>query len=526
MPYRRSLVVVLIYLVAGWLWITFSDFLVAMWFRDPDQMSRVQTWKGVAFVLVTALALFLSLVRQFRKDRERLELASHQQKRIRELNQFRESVIDNANVWINVLDSGGRVVLWNRIAEQISGYSRDEVVGNERIWTWLYPDPDYRQRILDRIMLTIANGEDLTGYETTITNRSGEQRLISWNSRSFREDHRLTGSIAIGHDITDMRQAEQRLQQRERQLATLMDNLPGMAYRCLYDPYWTMKFISSGCTDLTGYEPEELLDNRDVCFADLMRASDGDAVLHAVEVAIGNAEPFSVEYMLTRKDGREIWVWERGRAVEDESGLVLEGIILDISERKTLEQELAEMATSDALTGLFNRRETSRLLDEEIARAHRYQRSLALMWIDLDYFKAINDRHGHAAGDAVLQSVSEHLVDSVRGVDIVGRFGGEEFVVVLPETREHEAMETAERLRERIGLARHPLGNGETISLTASIGVALYPIHGADAGELSALADQAMYRAKAGGRNRVEMGVPDEESEPKVDRGVSGDAGI
>ncbi|MDX1551002.1 MAG: GGDEF domain-containing protein, partial [Marinobacter sp.] len=183
--------------------------------------------------------------------------------------------------------------------------------------------------------------------------------------------------------------------------------------------------------------------------------------------------------------------------------LVLEGIILDISDRKALEDELAELATLDPLTGLLNRRETTRLLEEEITRAKRYGRALSLLWIDFDHFKAINDEYGHAAGDSVLKATSQLLADSVRSADVLGRFGGEEFVVVLPEMDRFEASETAERLRNLISETPQPLGDGKTVRLTISIGVSVFPDNGPDVRALCAAADKAMYQAKSNGRNQV-----------------------
>lgn len=303
-------------------------------------------------------------------------------------------------------------------------------------------------------------------------------------------------------------QHEQRraLRFRERQLTVLMNNLPGMAYRCHPDEHWTMSFVSAGCTDLTGYHPDELVNNRSVSFASLIDEASQPEVALAVEKAVDRDGAFSVEYALTRKDGERIWVWERGCSVEDDSGVrFVEGIILDISDRKALEQELEVLATRDSLTGLLNRRESARVLAEEQARASRYRRPLALLWADIDHFKRINDTWGHAAGDQVLCAVSDLLRDSVRSVDTVGRFGGEEFIVILPEMGAEEAREVAERLREQIGRQVVTLPGGEAVSLTISIGVAAFPDHGQTQDELCAAADKAMYRAKKQGRNCAVM---------------------
>lgn len=376
-PLRRAGWAALVYLIAGFAWIAFSDTAAEAWFPDPQTFSLVQTWKGFLFVLTTGLVLFVVLLRQLTKDRALLTLQHNQR---------------------------------------------------------------------------------------------------------------------------------QALRKRERQLQVLMDNLPGMAYRCLYDRHWTMLFVSQGCARLTGYEPEDLINNRVASYASLMDEEDSERILGEVQAALDNDESFSVEYGLTRQDGSRIWVWERGRGVEEEDGtVVLEGIVLDISDRKTLENELEEMATRDPLTGLFNRREMSRVLEEELDRARRYQRPMALLWVDFDHFKDVNDTYGHAAGDSVLRSISRLLLGSVRSVDSIGRFGGEEFVIVLPEMDLEEAQETAERLRRKVAEEPQPLGNGEAVPLTISVGVAVYPDHGQTASTLCAAADKAMYLAKDRGRNCVAM---------------------
>ncbi|GGY60575.1 sensor domain-containing diguanylate cyclase [Marinobacter zhanjiangensis] len=503
-PVTRSLKVALAYLVVGGLWILFSDAAVEQVVSDPEMLTRLQTWKGWAFVAFTGVVLYLVMLRQFHRDREMLDHQLGQQEEIRRLSQFQQSVIDNANIWINVLDPQGRVLIWNRAAEEISGFSSDVATGSDSIWEKLYPDPDYRAWVLERVSRILSGQEEVEGLETTIATRHNGERAIAWHSRSFLDSAgRVAGSIAIGMDVTESRAAESALKARERQLSTIMDNLPGMAYRCLYDDYWTMKFISSGCRELTGYQPEDLVDNRRLPWSDLVFADDAANVTAAVEDAIGSAEPFSVEYRLHRADGQIIWVWERGRGVEDGGGMVLEGIILDVTERKELEARLSEMAAIDPLTGQFNRRETERILQEEVARAERYHRKLAVLWVDLDHFKNVNDTWGHAVGDEVLRSISLRLAESVRTVDTLGRFGGEEFIVVLPEMSVDEAWEVAERLRGRIADEPVRVSFGMALDLTISIGVAVYPDHADSADTLCNLADKAMYQAKEQGRNRT-----------------------
>lgn len=167
-------------------------------------------------------------------------------------------------------------------------------------------------------------------------------------------------------------------------------------------------------------------------------------------------------------------------------------------------RRLEELATTDALTRLLNRRALLDRLSVEVDRARRFKSHLSLLMVDIDHFKAINDRYGHLAGDTVLRQLGALLASLARTIDVVARYGGEEFVVILPETALDGAITFAERLRERA--ARHVLDIGmkQPIHLTCSVGVATFPSpRVASTEDLFARADEALYRAKSGGRNQV-----------------------
>ncbi len=163
---------------------------------------------------------------------------------------------------------------------------------------------------------------------------------------------------------------------------------------------------------------------------------------------------------------------------------------------------LAELATHDGLTGLYNHRTFYALLADELARAQRFSRPLSLLMLDIDHFKRVNDTHGHLAGDAVLKALGKLLHREVRGIDRVCRYGGEEITVILPETDIDAAAHVAERLRAAVE-AQPFDANSEPIRLTVSIGVASFPAHADSAETLVAAADAALYAAKRGGRNLV-----------------------
>jgi two-component system, cell cycle response regulator len=167
-------------------------------------------------------------------------------------------------------------------------------------------------------------------------------------------------------------------------------------------------------------------------------------------------------------------------------------------------QRLLHMATADHLTGLYNRGYIEDRFAIELSRARRYGKVLTLAVIDADCFKLLNDTHGHSAGDAALKKIGMLLRDSFRQSDTAGRFGGEEFVVLLPETDIQVARRKVESLRETVAATRIALNShGKTVQVTISAGLASFPQDGNDEGELFATADERMFQAKRGGRNRV-----------------------
>ena len=177
-------------------------------------------------------------------------------------------------------------------------------------------------------------------------------------------------------------------------------------------------------------------------------------------------------------------------------------------ERACVQKELVQLATTDFLTDAFNRRHFMHSAGNEIQRAGRYGRPMALLMLDLDFFKRINDERGHAAGDEALKAFVILARDVLRDQDIVGRMGGEEFAVALPETSGEAAVIVAERLRNRLAQLDLPLGGGAPVRLTTSIGVAECKIKDGEGLEACmSRADAALYRAKAQGRNRVERAV-------------------
>jgi diguanylate cyclase (GGDEF)-like protein len=172
-------------------------------------------------------------------------------------------------------------------------------------------------------------------------------------------------------------------------------------------------------------------------------------------------------------------------------------------ERANLYQQMSDLAVTDDLTKLFNFRHLDQRLDQEIARCQRYGSVLSLIFLDMDYFKQVNDNQGHLMGSRVLIEVAQILSNSLRGVDVVARYGGDEFVVLLPETSGKTALRITQRLQRAITEHEFLKEEGLKMQLTASFGISSFPEHAKVKKDLIRLADQAMYRAKNTGRNRI-----------------------
>jgi diguanylate cyclase (GGDEF)-like protein len=198
-----------------------------------------------------------------------------------------------------------------------------------------------------------------------------------------------------------------------------------------------------------------------------------------------------------------LWIWGKGVTRTDLPIMSIFAKQIGVSlERARLFQEVQSLALTDPLTGLQNRRSLFELGRVEFSRAYRMNRPLCCMMLDVDHFKQVNDNYGHPVGDQVLQEFAERCKNSTRAVDLIGRYGGEELIVLMPETERETALQVAERLRSSIEATPIKVSNGE-VELTVSIGVAARDDFTTDLETLIARADQAMYIAKHKGRNRV-----------------------
>jgi len=228
---------------------------------------------------------------------------------------------------------------------ELLGFTPQEAVDDPQLWLRQVHEGD-RERLLAETHRAVADGDGLS-LEARFWHRDGETlRWIEIRSVIERgptgEPDVLVGALT---DITRRRETERRIRESEHLLATLMHNVPGMVYRCHNDHAWTMEFVSEGAVELTGYEPNDLLQNRRISYADLIHPDDRGRIWGEVQEALAEHRPYTLEYRIRTADDTEKWVWEQGAANEDESGSVprLEGLITDITERKRSEQAVVRL---------------------------------------------------------------------------------------------------------------------------------------------------------------------------------------
>ncbi len=314
---------------------------------------------------------------------------------------------------------------------------------------------------------------------------------------------RPEGGGGAGSELESLRA---RLAESEERLRFLTETTGVAFYRLRYADM-RYEYLSPAIERLTGYSPEQI---QKIGFKSLVLSITAPAAeeLDPAELAErrrrGQTGEYRADYLIRTRGGGKRWLADHSSPWLDDAGREIgsAGVLSDITERKRLEESLRYLATTDHLTGAFNRRHFLDLSQRELVRARRYGIGLSLAIMDLDHFKAVNDRLGHAAGDAVLAGLAGRVWGGLRENDVFGRLGGEEFGVTLVECSPSQALAVAERLRAAV--AGRPFdAAGAELTVTVSLGLA--SLAGAEE-ELEALmqrADTALYAAKEAGRDRV-----------------------
>jgi len=322
--------------------------------------------------------------------------------------------------------------------------------------------------------------------------KPGFSELMSEHLLTYARNLESTKKI-LGHKVQQLEESEEKFRSVFEQAAL------GIA-RVGADGSWLE--VNNKICEIVGYSKDELLC---LTFQDITHPEDLQTDLEQVQQMLGgDIETYAREKRYIKRDGSIVWVNLTVSLTRNSDGSpkYFVSMVEDISLRKKYENELAYRLSHDALTGLNLRASLDETINKELGRAKRYNRPLSLLMVDIDHFKKVNDEHGHQNGDKVLKEVAKVLANSIRGCDFPGRFGGEEFIVVLPELIKAEAAVMAERIRASIERHRFEISTG-SLSVTVSIGVGSVSKEIDTAEALITAADDAMCRAKQAGRNRV-----------------------
>ena len=299
--------------------------------------------------------------------------------------------------------------------------------------------------------------------------------------------------------------AERRLYESEAKYTNLLEQLPAAIYIDSPGPDGPIYYVSPRIRELLGISPAEYI----------ARAGDWDSLIHPDDrdraesdyiSFMETGQPESGDYRYLHSDGRVVWIHDRSQVVRDEDGRVMfvQGVMFDITAQKEAELAMQHMAYHDTLTGLPNRAMFEDHLNLAVARARRHDRSVAVLFLDLDGFKDVNDSMGHAAGDELLCVVSERLRVETRDTDLVARLGGDEFLVLLadlPDDRGSSAQGVVQAVASRVENAvGQPIAlRGRMVVTTISVGSSVFPYEARDVESLMSRADAAMYEHKRRG---------------------------
>ena len=390
-----------------------------------------------------------------------------------------------------------KIVYANRIFEEMMGYKRDEFYS---------PDFDFMSLVApeSKELVETGNknhmaGNDILPYEYTLVTKTGRRidAIITTKLINYQGDSATLGIIT---DITKRKQAERELKRSEEQYRTIFENT-GTA-SIIIEVDGKISLANGEFERLAGFTREGIQGK--MYWTDFIKEEDRQRLIKLRDLKTGGSlrVPKGYECDFLDRDGNTKQVLMTMELLPETSKCVLS--FLDITDRKQAELHLQRMATHDELTKLPNRRLFQQRLEHALARAHRHNSLLGVLYLDLDDFKLVNDTRGHDKGDMLLGALAGRLLGCVRENDTVARLGGDEFTMILEDAYQLEDIVTAvKRIIESISKP-FPLGKNES-SVTISVGIGVYPDDGDTAQELLKKSDMAMYKAKRQGKNNYQF---------------------
>ena len=387
----------------------------------------------------------------------------------------------------------GRFRYVNPLFLELTGYSEPELLGK---YSLDLVHPEDRETVRKKAIDSLKGGGSLP-YEYRFVKKSGEiiRVLEKVTSTEYKGKRATVGSFL---DVTELKRLEETIKESEERYRTILEEIQDNYFET--DLAGNFIFVNDSMSRTLGYSKEELIGMNYRTFA---AKEDAEVVYRDFNRVYRTGETMKgLAYKFVDRYGNVGFNELSVSAIKDETGKVIafRGIARDVNERMRLERELNDIATHDFLTGLPNRMLLQDRLNVALAGARRNRTMLAVMMLDLDRFKVVNDTFGHSMGDKVLRAAGERLVALVRKSDPVARVGGDEFLVLLPKVANLE--DTIKVAHKILGAFRKPfILNDDKIRITTSVGIASYPEDGEDSDALLRNADIAMYWAKEQGRD-------------------------
>ena len=416
---------------------------------------------------------------------------------------FRNLMEHVSGVSVQGYDTEGTVFYWNKASVGVFGYTPEEALGRN-LADLIFP-PKLRPLFLDCLeagKTLQESGEFMPPGQLELLHKNGHLVPIYCIHTSVCVQGRSPLLFCFDVDLSERKGVEDALRESERQLKRAQQVGKVASWEVNLHTQkgaWSDEFYR-----LLGYEVGEVEPSYSLVLHHV-HPEDRESVDASYRTFLEEGAPLDIEFRYADSHGRPGFARTQIEMEFDQKGKPrnIFGTLQDITARKRGEEELVRLATTDFLTGLFNRRHFMALAEKEFPRAKRYGDELSLIMLDADKFKEVNDSYGHNVGDFVLKSLASIGLSMLRDVDVFGRVGGEEFAVLLPSTPLERAVLVAEKLRAAITGAVVPLEQGE-LRVTVSLGVTSLRADTKNVDMMLKEADEALYSAKKNGRNRVE----------------------
>jgi diguanylate cyclase (GGDEF)-like protein/PAS domain S-box-containing protein len=408
-----------------------------------------------------------------------------------------EQILNSIDSYIYTKDLAGKYTFVNQAVLILFGKELSEVIGQS---DEIFFDLEQSEQLQKNDQKVMEQAVIVENEESNYIKSLDETRIYRVVKKPlFDANGAVKGMCGISTDITVDKALQTKSLEQKHLLDTILNNINAHIY--MKDSQRTFLYVNNQVAKLFGDTAENIIGKRDT---DVLPKEVADHFYQSDNVVFTSQERLVIEESATDEEGNiHHYISTKVPFYPPDKPPALIGFSTDVTELFQLKEEFKKLATIDHLTGLYNRRYFIEQANKEFLRAQRYKLSMALISIDIDHFKTINDKYGHPAGDKVLVAVSKQLQESLRQTDVLARIGGEEFSILLPETTADNAVLFAERLRVAQSQLRVSGEWKGEIQLSVSIGISSYQTSDIEFDALFSRADKALYQAKNGGRNQV-----------------------